>query len=100
MDLSISFDIKGNREIGLEFLASVLIPFLKKGFIFAILHFDGNVSSFIDVLIILARWIAITGAPSFKNPAEIWSIPEGLTTSIFFKIFSTDNISTFCKTKS
>ena len=48
-------DIKGGREIGLQFLASVLIPFLNKGFIFAILHCNGIVSSFIDRLIILTR---------------------------------------------
>ena len=50
-----SRDIKGGREIGLQFLASVLIPFLNKGFIFAILHCNGIVSSFIDRLIILTR---------------------------------------------
>ena len=34
----------------------------------------------------LTRWIAITAAPLLKNLAEIWSIPEGLTT---FKLFNT-----------
>ena len=81
MDFSITFDIKSNREIGLKFLASVLIPFLNKGFILTILHCDENVSSFIDRLL-LARRITITGAPSLGNLEEIWSIPEALATCL------------------
>ena len=36
----------------------------------------------------------------FRNLAEIWSIPEALTTSKFFKVFSNDVICTLCKTNS
>ena len=43
---------------------------------FALLQCAINVSSFIDRLIILARWIAITGAQSLKSLAKIWSILE------------------------
>ena len=56
MNFSATFDIKSNRETGLYFL----ITFLNKGFVFPILHCDGNGSSFIDRLIILVRWVAIT----------------------------------------
>ena len=55
--------------MGLQFLASVLISFLDIAFIFAILHCDGNVSSFITGLKILAKWI--TGALSFRNLLEV-----------------------------
>ena len=47
------FNIKNNREIRQQFLASILISFLNKGFIFAIFHFEGKVSRFIDKFVIL-----------------------------------------------
>ena len=47
----------------------------------------------------LTRWIAITAAPLLKNLAEIWSIPEGLTTFKFFKTLPTVVISSLCKKK-
>ena len=34
--------------------------FLKEWFHFAALHFEGNLSIFIDKLMILARWIAVS----------------------------------------
>ena len=47
----------------------------------------------------LARWIAITEAQSFRNLVEIRSIPEGFTASVFFKILSTVVTSTLYKTR-
>ena len=67
----------------------MLISFLNKDFIFAILHFEGKVLSFINRFIMSARWIAITGAPSLTNLVEIWFIPEVLRTSKVSKILST-----------
>ena len=53
--LFITFDMKENREIGLQFFASILILFLNKGFIFAMLHFEGKVPNFIGKFILLER---------------------------------------------
>ena len=94
------FHIKGNREIGQWLIALVLSFFLDKGFVFAILHFDGKVSSFIYCFIMLVRWIAITGTLSLRNLAGIWFIPEALATPKFFKISSTVATSILCRTKS
>lgn len=65
----------------MSFLASFLIPFLKEGFTFAILYFEGKVSNFIE------RKVPsfITRAPSLGNLPETRSIPEALATSKFFK---------------
>ena len=48
----------------------------------------------------LARWIAVTGAPSLRILTEICSIPEGLATSKVWKILSSDFKSKLCRTKS
>ena len=64
--------IKENREIDLQLLASFLIAFLNEGFIFAILHFKGKLSRFVDRFIMLAKWIAITGAPSLRNGEDMY----------------------------
>ena len=97
IDFSITFDFKGNREIGLYFSAWVLIPFVNKGFTFVIFRFYGKVLSFIDKFIMLVRWIAITGTTFLISLAEIWSIPEALATSKFFKILSHVVTSTFAE---
>ena len=47
----------------------------------------------------MSRWIAITGAPTLRNLAEIWSIPDALVISKFSKIFSTDITTTKKKKK-
>ena len=57
---------------------SPIIPFSNRGFIFAILHLEAKVSSFINRWVKLAISLAITGAPSLRNLAEIWSIPEAM----------------------
>lgn len=62
----------------------VLIAFLRKGFIFAILHSEWKVSSFIDKFIVLARWIALTGAFLLQNLAEIWSKSEAWASCKYF----------------
>ena len=47
----------------------------------------------------MTRSVAITGAPTLRNLAEIWPIPDALVISKFSKIFSTDITSTLCKNK-
>ena len=56
--------------------------FVKQRSLFVILHCNRNVTSFINNLVISARWIATTGVPSLRNLAEIWSIPQALASSL------------------
>ena len=73
--------------------------YLNEGF--AILHFNGKVSTcFIGTFIMLARSIAISVAPSLRNMTEIWSVAEDLARSKFFKILSAVVLSMLHRTKS
>ena len=76
--LSSTFDISGRREIGQEFLGSVLEPFLKSGFNFAILHASGNLPEEIDRLHSCVVGMANIEAPFFRKIPERSSIPGAL----------------------
>ena len=74
--------------------------FFKQEFYFLYFPFRRRILSFIGRLIILVRWVVVTGAPSFRNLLEIWSVPEDSATYKVFTIFSTDVNSALSKTKS
>ena len=52
-----------------------------------VLYSSGKVDNFIDKFIILRKGRANTSAPSFRNFAVIWSIPEALLVSRLWKIY-------------
>ena len=68
--LSITFDINGEREIGLKFSGLVLDPFLYNGFNLAILQSHGKSPEEMQILHIFAAGFVRIFAPSFK-----WFIP-------------------------
>ena len=70
-------------------LGSVLVPFLKSDFNFAILQASGNVTEEIDRLRNSVIGVINSFAPSFRNIPEISSIPEYLASPKFLSILNT-----------
>ena len=66
-------------------MGSVLAPFLKSGFNFAILQASGNVPEEIDRLHNWVIGVVNNFAPSFRNIPERSSIPEALVSSKFYE---------------
>ena len=64
--LSIAFDIKGKREMGLKFSGLVLDPFLYNGFNLAILQSLGKSPEEMQILHIFAAGFVRIFARSFK----------------------------------
>ena len=83
-----TLDISGRSEIGLWFLGSVLVPFLKSDFNFAILQASGNVPKEVDRLHNWVIGLVNKFAPSFRNIPERSSIPEALVSSKYFEYFA------------
>ena len=81
---SITFDINGTKDIGLQLDASVKEPFLYIGFSFAILQESGNFPEVIDRFHNSVVPLAKTFAPSFKKRPEGLSKPAALDTLAFF----------------
>ena len=86
--LSSTLDLSGRREIGRWFLGSVLKPFLKSGFNFAIFQASGNLPEEIDRLYSCVIGVAKNEAPSFRKIPERSSMPGALLSSIFFIILN------------
>ena len=89
--LSSTFNISGRRE----FLGSVLEPFLKSGFNFAIFQESGNLPEEIDRLHSCVIGVANNEAPSFRKIPERSSMPGALPSSKVFSILNTLSDSTF-----
>ena len=83
--LSLIFDNIGNNETGLQFLGSVFLPFLQRGFTLVVLHIKGNLE-LKERLIILHSGSVNNSTRSFKNLSEISSIPYALLGSIFISL--------------
>ena len=70
-------------------MGSILVPFLKSGFSFAILQASGNVPEEIDRLHDWVIGVVNNFAPSFRNISERPSIPEALVSSKFLSTLNT-----------
>ena len=79
--LSSTFDIRGRREIGRQFLGSVLESFLKSGLNYTILQTSGNLLEEIDRLHSCVIGVANNDAPSFRKIPERSSKPGALLSS-------------------
>ena len=82
----ITFDINGNKDIGLQLDASVKEPPLYIGFNFYISQESGNFPEVIERLHNSVIGLAKTFAPSFVKRPERCSKPAALVTLVYFKI--------------
>ena len=76
-------------------MESVLEPFLKSRFNFAILQASGNLLEEIDRLHSCVIGVANNEAPSFRKISEKLSMPGALLSSKFFSILNTLSDSIF-----
>ena len=70
-------------------MGSVLEPFLKSGFNFAILHASGNLPEETDRLHSCVIGVANNEAPPFRKIPERSSMPAALLSSNIFSILNT-----------
>ena len=85
MIFSIAFNINGNKDIGLQFDASVKERFLGIGFSFPILQESGNFPEVMERLHKSLIGIAMTFAPLFKKRPDRLSKPAALDALVFLK---------------
>ena len=76
-------------------MGSVLEPFLKSGFNFAILHASGNLPEEPDRLYSCVIGVANNEAPSFRKIHERSPMPGALLSSNIFSILNTLSDSVF-----
>ena len=75
---SSSLPIVGSTEIGLQLEGSCLLPFLKRGDIFASFHVDGKQTVFVEILNNDVRLVAAISAASFNKRELTLSKPTAL----------------------